>query len=185
MRVAVGGVRPQAAALSRKWMRCSPAERSAPPSAGGGAHPGRTCADPVDDVRGSAEYRRMLIPRLLSQAVARTGAPGMIERLALTLHVNGAEHSTRPRSRIRCYRAARPARPHGRQAWLQPGRVRRVHGEHRRRADARLPEPGAQLRHGRASRRWKVPKTIPSCARCRTASRGWGPCNAASARLAC
>ena len=26
-------------------------------------------ADPVDDVRGSAEYRRMLIPRLLEQAV--------------------------------------------------------------------------------------------------------------------
>lgn len=30
-------------------------------------------ADPVDDVRGSAEYRRMLIPRLLGQAVSEVG----------------------------------------------------------------------------------------------------------------
>ncbi|HKU14932.1 MAG TPA: xanthine dehydrogenase family protein subunit M [Steroidobacteraceae bacterium] len=30
-------------------------------------------ADPVDDVRGSSEYRRMLIPRLLSRAIAVVG----------------------------------------------------------------------------------------------------------------
>jgi aerobic carbon-monoxide dehydrogenase medium subunit len=27
--------------------------------------------DPIDDVRGSAEYRRMLVPRLLTRAVQR------------------------------------------------------------------------------------------------------------------
>jgi carbon-monoxide dehydrogenase medium subunit len=32
-------------------------------------------ADPVDDVRGSAEYRLMLIPRLLAQAVQEVERP--------------------------------------------------------------------------------------------------------------
>jgi carbon-monoxide dehydrogenase medium subunit len=31
-----------------------------------------TLADPIDDVRGSAEYRRLLIPRMLRQAIAET-----------------------------------------------------------------------------------------------------------------
>ena len=50
--------------------------------------------DPVDDVRGSAEYRRMLVPRLLSRAVHR--ALSRCERNSerphpVTLTVNGDE----------------------------------------------------------------------------------------------
>jgi aerobic-type carbon monoxide dehydrogenase small subunit (CoxS/CutS family) len=42
--------------------------------------PARRRADPLDDVRGSAEYRRLLIPRLLLRAVRRAEAAPTHER---------------------------------------------------------------------------------------------------------
>ena len=70
----------------------------------------------------------------------------MTERLALTLHVNGAAANTEAAFTDTLLTVLRDRlQSHGRQARLQSRCVRSMHRRHRRHADARLPEPGAQL----------------------------------------
>ena len=107
------------------------------------------CADPLDDVRGSADYRRLLIPAAAARgAVRRARARRTMDTACLSpWQVNGAAVAAEARAaRHAAHRAARRAAPHRRQARLQPGRVRRLHRRDRRRADARLPVAGARLR---------------------------------------
>ncbi len=78
MRVAVGACGPKPLALDEADALLSK-DRSSAALARAGAML-EAIADPLDDVRGSAQYRRQLIPRLLSRAVraveaAQRGAP--------------------------------------------------------------------------------------------------------------
>ena len=63
-------------------------------------------ANPVDDVRGTAEYRKVLIPRMLSRAlndaVAASRSCSMSETATVILNVNGAAFARGPSHTIRC-----------------------------------------------------------------------------------
>ena len=68
---------------------------------------------------------------------------------------------------------------------LRPGHLRRLHRADRRRAAARLPDAGRDLRRPRDRDGGRASPTGPTCTRCRTPSWSTSPPSAASARRAC
>ena len=109
-------------------------------------------ARPIDDVRGSAAYRRHALA-VLGQPDARlvlAGAPDV----RLTLHINDVEHEVAEGlgGREPDVRPARAARPAGRQERLRAGRVRVLLGDAGRGPGVQLPgarPPGRRAREVR------------------------------------
>ena len=145
VRIAVGGCGPTPLRARR---RRGGARRS-PRGSARGRRSGSRCwsrhADPVDDVRGSADYRRRLIPRLLAAALADLRDA----REAAVMEAPSGSDLDRQRPATTAYPSSGAdtlltvlrdqLAPHRRQARLQPGRLRRLHRRDRRLAGARLP----------------------------------------------
>ena len=116
--------------------------------------------DPVDDVRGSAEYRRMLVPRLLSRTVQRALSALRVtvsDPYPVMLTVNGDETVRAVAAQTTHRRAAVRSRPYRNKTWVQSRGLRLLYRVARRRAGSLLPLPGRErLRNerydGRGSR---------------------------------
>ena len=182
---------------ARARRRCArPRPRRSPPRRSTGTGSGRSttrprgasasscvaAADPQDDVRGTAAYRRHALARA-RPPLPRLGLGGAPVRLTCT--VNGARARGRRRlgGREPAARAARPPRPDRHEERLRAGRVRLLLDLPRRPRGVRLPR-ARRAGGGRRDRHRRGPAPTAGCTRCRRRSWPRAPCSAASARRA-
>ena len=112
-------------------------------------------AAPIDDVRASARYRRLLVATLVERALARCRGPtaerDAMTRAPLELTINGETHQRDGRAALDpAAGAARRARPHRHQGELPRGRVRRLHRPARRQGGQFLHPAGRSSARGRS-----------------------------------
>ena len=136
-------------------------------------------ASPIDDVRGTAAYRRHAL-RVLDEARARA-VPRM--RIELTRQRRAAR-GRRLGGREPALRAARAARPARLEERVRAGRVRLVLGAARRHARLRVPRARGAGGRPRGRHRRGARPTDGGSIRCRRRSSRPAPCSAASARRA-
>ena len=148
-------------------------------------------ARPIDDKRGTVEYRRQIagvltrVRRLIALPARDKAKDTDVSRIHVTTTINGEpmEFLCEP-ARDAARRAARPARPDRHEGRLRDRRLRRLLGPARRPARAVVPGARGRGRRARRSRRSKASRRAARCIRCSSSSSSTPRCSAASARRA-